>query len=454
MPFNASHKNAFSVALMLSTLLTALACKAQAETLQEAMTAAYNSNPTLAAQRAALRGTDEDVSTAVAGFRPTIEAQGNYQVRKLDQPGNTTQGLATLSEPLFRGFRTVNGVKLAKISVQAGRQQLRSTEIQTLLDTVSAYMNVVRDQSVLALNINQVQVLQQQLKASQDRFRVGELTRTDVAQSDSRLATAVSARIQAEGQLTASREAYRKAVGQAPGTLAPAPPLPPLPKTIEEATDLAVVQSPTAVEAQLNEKAARSQIDIAKGVLLPTVGVSAGINYNRFPSQNAVIPAQTQTYATVGGNVTIPLYQNGSEYAAVRKAQQLRSQRTLEIAVADRAVTEQVHNAWEALRTASASIVSSKSAVKSSEVALEGVKQEQTVGSRTTLDVLNAEQELLNAKVNLVAAQRNEYVAGFQLLATTGSLDAKYLGLPVELYDPEVHYQQAKGRLIGWDAAK
>lgn len=434
---------------------------AHAETLQEAMSAAYNSSPTLAAQRAALRALDEDVATANAGYHPTLQTQAQItdtETPSINIPTFSANGInksanETLTVPVFRGFRTVNGVKAAKLSVDAGRQQLKGTEIQLLLDTVSAYMNVVRDQSVLELNTNQVSVLQEQLRSSQDRFRVGELTRTDVAQSDARLASAISARIQAEGSLTASREAYRKAVGQEPGTLVPPPPLPPLPGTVEEAVDIAIKQAPTTVGARINEQVARKEIDVAKGALLPTLNGFAEVQYSSSPSRG-FSPGLEVVQTIIGGNLSIPLYQGGSEYAAVRKAQQIRSQRALQIAEAERAITESTRNAWEGLRTARASIVSSQSAVKANEIALQGVKQEQTVGSRTTLDVLNAEQELLNSKVTLVRAQRDEYVSAFNLLAVMGSLGARELGLAVDVYDPDVNYKREKGRWIGWDAQK
>ncbi|HEY4545480.1 MAG TPA: TolC family outer membrane protein [Pedomonas sp.] len=453
------------VLLMASAMLAFAHAPASAETLTEALAKAYTSNPDLAAQRAALRAVDEDVAAAVSGYRPNISGQAG--IDRADESGSSggattaKSASATVNQPVFRGFRTRNSVRAADSQVLAQRERLRTSEQTILQQVVTAYMDVVRDEAVLRLNQNQVEVLQRQLEANRDRFEVGELTRTDVAQSESRLSLAISDRTAAEGALTASREAYRRVVGQLPGTLDPAPEVPMLPPTADEAIAVAVEESPVLLAARYDEQAQRYNVAVNKGSVLPSVDASAGVTWrdnggfsrsgldNDFPG--TVTGSSDRTSTSVGATLTVPLYQGGAEYAAVRRAQQIQSQRLLEIAAAERQVTEEARNAWEQLRTARSTIQSASEAVRASEIALEGVTQEQMVGSRTILDVLDAQQELLNARVSLVRAQRDQYVAAYALLASMGRLTAEDLGLPVDVYDPTEHYKRSRGRLIGWD---
>lgn len=445
------------VLLMASAMLAFAQSPVHAEALREALAQAYNSNPDLAARRAALRATDETVAEAVSGYRPTVGAQASIERNEngngiADETGKAAS--ATITQPLFRGFRTVNSVRSADSQVLAERERLRTSETQVLLDAVTAYMNVVRDEAVLRLNQNQVEVLQRQLQANRDRFEVGELTRTDVAQSEARLSQAISNRTAAEGALTASREAYRRVVGQLPGTLEATPEMPPLPADADEAISVALKESPVLLAARYNEQAQRYAVDVAKGAVLPSADASLGVSWrdsersNVFPGS---INGSEQTSASIGATLRVPLYQAGGEYAAVRRQQQIRSQRLLEIASAERQVTEDTRTAWEQLRTARSTIESAAEAVRASEIALEGVTQEQLVGSRTILDVLDAQQELLNARVTLVRAQRDQYVAAYTLFGAMGRLNAKDLGLAVDIYDPVQHYSKTKGRLFGWD---
>jgi outer membrane protein len=424
---------------------------ASAETLQEALVAAYNSNPQLQAERAALRGSDEDVASAKSGYRPSVGTQSSVDNGFIDNDGATFQTGVNVQQPLYRGGRTGNSVAAAEYGVKIGREQLRGTENRVFLDTVSAYMDVVRAQSELELNDNLVKVLQRQLKATQDRFRVGDGTRTDVAQAEARVARAVSGRTAAQGGLTTARESYRRVVGQLPGTLERPAALPGLPKAVDEAVDVAMQNSPQVQSARYLEKLAGKQVAIAKGAVLPSVSADAGVNYRNAPEVFAGAGRNKVTAGTVGATVNVPFYQSGAEYAAVRKAQQLRSQRMIEIATAERAVVEQVRSVWAQYESATSGIVSSEAAVKANEIALQGVKMEQTVGSRTVLDVLDAEQELLNSKVELVRNQRNETVAAHGVLAATGQLDNQGLALPVERYNPDDHYNKAKGRWFGWE---
>jgi outer membrane protein len=437
--------------LILAAVLAFSLSPASAETLQDALVAAYNSNPQLQAERAALRGTDEDVASAKSGYRPSVGTQSSVENGVIDSDGSTFQTGVNVQQPLYRGGRTGNSVAAAEYGVKIGREQLRGLENRVFLDTVSAYMDVVRAQSELELNDNQVKVLQRQLQATQDRFRVGDGTRTDVAQAEARVARAISGRTAAQGGLTTSREAYRRVVGQLPGTLERPAALPGLPKAVDEAVEVAMQNSPQVQSARYLEKLAAKQVAIAKGAVLPSASADVGVNYRNAPEVFAGAGRSKVTAGTVGATVNVPFYQSGAEYAAVRKAQQLRSQRMIEIATAERAVVEQVRSVWAQYESATSSILSSEAAVKANEIALQGVKMEQTVGSRTVLDVLDAEQELLNSRVELVRNQRNETVAAHGVLAATGQLDNQGLALPVERYNPDDHYNKAKGRWFGWD---
>jgi outer membrane protein len=441
-------------ALLVSVSIPSLV---SAETLTEALTMAYGSNPDLAAGRASLRAQDENRAIAQSGFRPNASATLGVNRSETDPSnggsfGSTNQSYdASLNQPLFRGYRTTNNVKSADSNIFAGRQQLRGTEQTVMIDGVTAYMNVIRDEAILRLNQNQVEVLRQQLKATKDRFRVGELTRTDTAQAEARLALADSGRIAAEGTLSNSREAYRRVMGQLPGSLVE-PVFPDIPATVDEASDIAARENPRLLAAQFVQKAAGFDVKSAQGSVLPSADATVGVSRSdRSNLGNQVFGSSASNSANIGTRVTIPLYQSGSEYARVRQAKQLASQRQLEISIAARQVEQQVRTAWSQLQTTRANIVAQLAAVSANAVALEGVRQELTVGSRTTLDVLNAQQEYLNAQVLLVQAKRDASVASYALLASIGRLDAPSLKLPVDAYDPTRHYENVKDKWFGWD---
>lgn len=451
---------------------TALSGPAHADTLIDALVAAYNSNPTLLAQRAGLRATDEGVARANSDYRPSVQGTVdlNYSdtssttvrsdglvVSDVDVQGRGEDYTIRADQQVFRGLQTLNNVRENKRLVLAGRAQLLSTEQQVLLGAVTAYMDVLRDEAVLRLNDNNVQVLNRQLEASRDRFRVGEITRTDVAQSEARLAGAVSQRIQSEADLETSRSAYQNVVGSYPGTLENVPALPPLPSDLEEATQISLDENPSILAAEYNEEAAKYAVKEAKGALFPSISAFAQYNRNESPTVTfdpdvlAFASARNQrTSSTVGGRLTVPLYQSGAVSSDIRRAKQIRSQRLLEIRVAERQAQQDVRTAWEQYRAAKASIESNQSQVRANEIALEGVRQEAAVGSRTTLDVLDAEQELLDSRVNLVRAERNEYVAAFTLISAIGRLNARALGLPVDIYEPADNFDSVKWQLYGW----
>lgn len=444
-----------------TTALTAMAVTvpANADTLTDALAAAYQTNPVLHGQRAQLRATDEQVPQALSGWRPNLQAQGSYGATETRTELNggieskdslrPLSGAVTLSQNLFAGGRTVNATDQAEAAVRAGRATLESVEQNTLLNAVRAYMDVIRDQSVVELNRNNVQVLNRQLEATSDRFRVGELTRTDTAQAEARLSQSRSNLTLAEAQLAASRSFYERVVGQAPGTLERPANVAGLPQSEAEARQFAESANPSLRAARHAEEASRSAINVAKGALLPTFDVQAQYRYGRDPSSTI----RDVEESSILGVLTIPLYQSGAEYSRVREAKERNNESRMQVMAAHREVDEAVRNAWEVLRASRSSITSTTEQVRASEIALEGVKQESEVGARTTLDVLNAEQEYLNARVALVSAERDLAVAEYGLLAAMGQLTARALDLPVEYYDPQRNYGEVRDKWIGFGTA-
>ena len=419
---------------------------AQGQTLNDTLISAYNTNPTLQAQRAKLRSVDEGVPQALSNWRPTVTFTGQVGRNRIDsQSGtSTTRELRkpetynlTVRQPLFRGGRTLADTSRAKNEVLAERSRLAATEQGVLLAAATAHMDVVRDQAVVRLTTNNVQVLRQQLEATRERFLVGELTRTDVSQAEARLARAKADRIQAEGGLEASRATYQQVVGVAVGELAP-PLVEGLPPNLDEALGIAAAQNFDVVAARFAEKAARDTVNLVEGERLPEISVTGEIEL-----ENSITAADsTRENLSVIVTLTIPLYQAGSVSSRVREAKQIVSQRRIEIEAARRVAAESAKIAWGALMTARARIQAFSIEIRSNKIALEGVRQGAMVGARTVLDVLDAEQELLNAQVNLVRAQRDEFVAANQLLVSVGRLTARHLGLPMDYYDEVEHYKK------------
>jgi len=443
------------VSLLAMTAVMTGSYAASADTLKEALAAAYSSNPQLLAQRAALRAVDEGVSRAKSGFLPNVGGNFSYSETRNTQTSAGGPGVADdrssdgyniqASQNVFRGFQDRNRLKQAKSNVTVGRAQLLSVEQQVLQEAVAAYMNVVRDTATVELNISNIQVLERQLQASQDRFRVGEVTRTDVAQSEARLEGAKSTLLNSEAALNTSRAQYRRVIGDAPGTLETPSLRPTLPTDLDEAIEQARSNSPGVKVARGNERAAQNSINVAKGALLPSVDLSAQYADNNFSGRNPDT-GSTSSSNTAGTSlrvsVTIPLYAGGARYSDIRRAKNIRSQRMIEIHNAERVAQEAAVSAWGNYRAALGRIKSSEASVRANQIALEGVKQEAYVGSRTTLEVLNAEQELLNSRVSLVRAQRDEIVAAYSLVSATGRLTARDIGLGVDVYDQEKYYKE------------
>lgn len=441
-------------ALPFATLAVGLGLSpAQAQSLNEALAQAYQANPTLEAARAELRAADELVPQARSGFLPTLSATGDIGRYHQDTGASSTNWTqksvgAEIAQPIFRGGRTIAGLSRAEALVQAQRASLVSTEQSVLLAAVTAYSDVVRDQAVLDLTINNEQVLRRQLEASNDRFRVGEITRTDVSQSESRLALSTSNRIAAEGQLNASRAVYARLMGQAPEKLAQPAPTVELPRSLESTVSMAEQNNPAVLAAKFSERAADAAVDQTAGELLPTVAVVG--SYSRTWDRPGTMGEYDE--GAIVARVSIPIYEAGAVTSRVRQAKQTAQQRRIQIDEASRQARETAIRAWEALVTSRASIQSRQEQVRAANIALEGVRQEATVGSRTVLDTLDAEQEYLNAQVELVRARRDEVVASFQVLAATGQLTAGRLGLPVQTYDYEVHYNNTRDKLWGLSA--
>ncbi|WP_395020040.1 TolC family outer membrane protein [Dongia sp.] len=440
-------------------VLLATGVTAGAEDLNGALGQAYLGNPTLDAARAQLRSTDEGVPQALSGWRPTVTGQVNAGVEWSHdgtKPGPNNLIVdrnrqfyphtfsLTLNQPIFNGFGTVSGTKAAENRVKAGRAQLLDTEQQVLFAAVQAYMSVVSNQSILELNQNNVKVLQAQLQATNDRFQAGEVTKTDVSQAQASLQGAVAAATAAEGDLTASMAVYRQIVGQEPVQLS-MPNVPPnLPLQQDDVVAMSQ-QAPIVIAAQFVEAATKDDIDTQFSELLPSVSLQGSVSR----ADEQASDRDSTTEGTILGVLTVPLYQAGAPDSRVRQAKQLYQQSRRQLDEARRSAAQQAVAAWQSLETAQAQIASFEEQVRANTVALEGVRQEQTVGARTVLDVLDAEQALLNSKVNLVTAQTNLVIARYQVLQAIGQLNAKSLALNVPLYDPALHYNDVRNKWWG-----
>ena len=439
-----------------------LAGTASADTLREALVSAYQANPTLTAQREALKATDATVDIARAQGRPQISGTVGLN-RDLSRSGILDTGgkgptLSTgvdLSLPLFNGGGVRNSVNAAKARVEAGRATLRGVEGDVFTQAVAAYMDVIRDRAIVELNQNNVRVLETNLEATKDRFEIGDVTRTDVAQSEARLQLGRSQLALAQGNLTGSEANYRAVIGRAPGQLAPPPPLPPFPATADEAVRIALANNPDLVAITRAARAAGYDVRVAEAGRLPTLsGVVSGTYVNNLGgSQDSILgpTPSTGTQTTAGLNARVPIFQGGLAGARVRQAQALEGQVLEQVVGTERAVVSQTRAAFADYQASQKSIEASTIAVQANELALEGTRAENTVGTRNVLDVLNAEQELLQSQVTLVTAKRNAYVAGFQLLNAMGQADAADLGLDGgPLYDPLGNYRRVAGSWNDW----
>ena len=433
---------------------------AAADTLEWALVQAYQNNPSLNAQRSSLRAIDENVPQALSGYRPKLSATvaGGYNytnaVQTFPQQGNVpfaqtfysrTVG-ATGTYTLFNGFQTANRTRQAESQVDAARETLRVTEQQVLLDAATSYMNLLRDEAVLELQRRNVEVLTEQLKQTRDRFNVGEVTRTDVAQAESRLAAGRSQLLSAQSQYVTSRANYRRVIGVEPGKLAPGTPVDRLsPSVLAKAIAQGIALSPSVLAAAYGVDVAVLAVKISEGALYPNLTVTGSV----LQGTNPAFETAKETAVSAVAQLTIPIYQGGGEYSAIRQSKETLGQQRLSLDINRDQARATVVQSWGQLDAAKAEIESTTAQVNAAEIALNGVREEARVGQRTTLDVLNAQQELVNARVALVTAQHDRVVASYTLLAAVGALSMRRLGLNVLIYDPMVHYQQVRDAWMG-----
>jgi outer membrane protein len=440
----------------------------QAQTLTQALAEAYNSNPQLLAQRALLRATDEQVPQALSFWRPTVNFTGQVGIATSSleaQPGDAALAAGVtrsvnhaitrpntltfqLTQPVYRGGRTVAQTRQAINTVESTRAQTLAVETTVFQAVALAYLDVVRDQALVEVQRNNVEVLRKQLEATQDRFRVGEVTRTDVAQAESSLAQAQGQLVNQQGLLEISRAEYVRAVGHQPGRLILPRERPALPATREEALSLAANNNFTVISAVFAELAARDNIDVVRGQLLPQVSVVG--NLNRSYDQSANFKGTLLNSAQVTAQLTMPLYEGGAIYSQTRQAEQTVGQRRSQVDDARRAAVQTATQFWSTLQAGRASIASFSAAVRAAQIALAGVQQQALVGTSTTLDVLIQNQQLLTTQSQLVTAEHDTALAEFNLAASVGRLIAPELKLPVKLYDMERHYKEVKDKWIGF----
>lgn len=433
--------------------ITAAACLmsagsgAWAQSLEDTLEMAYETSPVLAAERTRFRQQSEGLVQARAGLLPTITAGASSS--ETNTWGNTgffggdsDSGSYSLSaqQTLFSGGRLIAGISQAEAQLEARRMALYGTEQDVLVSAVGTHMDVIRDQEIVSIRRNNVDVLSQQLQAARDRFEVGEITRTDVAQAEARLSGAQAQLSAAQASLAGSRAAYERVIGSAPVDLIGPDGLPSLPSELASAIETAINNNPLLLQSQYNEAAAEQSVKIARGARLPEISLSATTG----ESMRANFTGNEQGSTTIQGQVRIPIFTGGLNNSRVRSSLAARNEQRLNSVLARRQVVEQVTNAWNNYLAAQAVIESSQEAVRANEIAYDGVEQEAFVGLRTTLDVLNAEQELLNSRLNLVSAERDLYVASYILLQSMGFLTASSLELDVDLVDEDEYARQGR----------
>lgn len=445
----------------VSVVLLALAgpTPALADTIEAALVRAYQNNPQLNAQRAQVRSTDENVPQALSGYRPKVNLSlsSGYQYQDIQQ---TQRGLAIHSDPplqpnsasltinqtLYNGNQTANRTRAAESQVSGSREALRVLEQTVLLQAATAYMDYLRDSATLEVQRSNVRVLEQTLKQTRDRFNVGEVTRTDVAQSEAQLAAGRTQALTAESNLTTTRANFRRIIGNEPAALAPGSPVDRfLPGTLGSAVNLSLVENPNVTAAMFGIDVNYLQVKINEGALLPTVTVQAAVSQS---TQQTLTVFRTQTASAIA-TASVPIYQGGAEYSLIRQSKENLAQQRLNLETTRDQTRANVVQAWGQLEAGKAQVKSAQAQVTASEIALNGVREEAKAGQRTTLDVLNAQQALVNARVALVTAQHDRVVASYSVLNAVGRLAPQVLGLNTTVYDPSVHYQQVRDSWAG-----
>ncbi|HZR88498.1 MAG TPA: TolC family outer membrane protein [Bradyrhizobium sp.] len=437
---------------------------ALADTIEGALIQAYQGNPQLNAQRAQVRSTDENVPQALSGYRPKIAvtASAGYQYNDtLSTQGGTPQQLVrtdlhgtnpprsaalTINQTLYNGNQTANKTRAAEAQVSGAREALRVLEETVLFNAASIYMDYLRDSATVEVQKSNVRVLEQTLKQTRDRFNVGEVTRTDVAQSEAQLAAGKTQELQAESTLNATRSNYRRIIGSEPQNLAPGSPVDRfLPKTLPQAVDISLIENPNVTAAMYGIDVNYLTVKVNEGALLPTVSLQATAQ----EAYEQTLITQRAFTASVATNLTIPLYQGGAEYSLIRQSKENLAQQRLTLEQTRDQTRATTVTAWGQLEAGKAQVISAQAQVTASEIALNGVREEAKAGQRTTLDVLNAQQALVNARIALVTAQHDRVVASYAVLQAIGRLQPQVLGLNTTTYDPSVHYHQVRDSWFG-----
>jgi outer membrane protein len=445
-----------------TVLLVAFASPAPAlaDTIEAALVRAYQYNPQLNAQRALVRSTDENVSQALSGYRPKVAgtASAGYQYTDTNTSSTTTLGKEThgtdpprsvgltVTQTLYNGYQTANKTRAAESQVSGAREALRVLEETVLLSAATIYMDYLRDAAIVEVQRSNTRVLEETLKYTRDRYNVGIVTPTDVAQAEAQLAAGKTQELTAESNLVTTRSNFRRIIGNEPSNLAPGSPVDRLlPKSPAAAVNLSLIENPNVTAAAFGIDVNYLQVKINEGALLPTVSLQASV-------QQAYEQTLT-TYRSFGASaiaqVAVPVYQGGAEYSLIRQSKENLAQQRLNLEMTRDQTRANTVTAWGQLVAGRAQVASAESQVTASEIALTGVRQEATVGQRTTLDVLNAQQALVNARVALVTAQHDRVVASYAVLSAVGRLSPQVLNLPTITYDPSVHYQQVRDNWFG-----
>jgi outer membrane protein len=409
-----------------------------AVTLHEALIQAYRTNPTLQTSRANLRNQDETVVQAGSGMRPTFSISGNAEMSQtldsVTEPADSLRASLDARLTIFDGGRTADAVNAAANMVFASRENLKSSDQSVLLNAATAYLDVRRDEKFLALAQNEVKVVEQQVKAMEDRFAVGAVTRTDVALVQARFAASKTSLAASSGRLALSEEIYRAVVGAGPKNLQPTPPLPSLPSSLGEAESIAMREHPSIRAARFGEKAAEYDLTRARAAFKPTISLGGSVTYSNTPFES--------TQGSVSINGFMPIYNGGVLSSSIRSAAQIMESRKASTQNVMRQIRQSTASSWANIRVARASITAARLQIDASQIAYDGILEETRLGSRTTLDLLDADQELLSAKSNLASAQRDEYVAALNLLLSMGLLTVDNLDLGIPAYDPEVNFKE------------
>ncbi|MGB8397910.1 TolC family outer membrane protein [Bradyrhizobium sp.] len=437
---------------------------ALADTIEAALVRAYQNNPQLNAQRAQVRVTDENVPQALSGYRPRVNvtASAGYQYTDTNSTAgggrtnisrteihgtNPPRSVgATVAQTLFNGQQTANRTRAAESQVSGAREGLRVLEQTVLLQAATIYMDYLRDSAIVEVQRSNVRVLEQTLKQTRDRFNVGEVTRTDVAQSEAQLAAGRTQQLTAESNLTTTRSNFRRIIGNEPEALAPGSPVDRfLPATLPSAVDLGLVENPNVTASMFGIDVSYLQVKVAEGALLPTVTLQASVQQ----SYETTLTLFRSFGASATAQLTVPVYQGGAEYSLIRQSKETLAQQRLALEQVRDQTRANVVTAWGQLVASKAQVASAQAQVAASEIALNGVREEAKAGQRTTLDVLNAQQALVNARVALVTAQHDRVVASYAVLNAVGRLSPQVLNLPTTVYDPSVHYQQVRDSWAG-----